>query len=233
MKFFNQLLDLIYPENLYCVCCGDTIEQSRIHGLCDSCIERIPWFTDNPFKNQMEDFAFSGVLPCCLYGFYARPIISKVKLAGAPYAAKGIGILMGERMKNEMDADPSFRPDAILAVPMHRDKMQTRGFNQAELLASYAAAQSGVEYLPGALIKIQATESMRMSDANTRRQLLQGSFAISGEWAERIKGRHLILLDDVMTTGSTVDAVSRVLLSAGARRVDILCFAVTPNKKDV
>ena len=72
---------------------------------------------------------------------------------------------------------------------------------------------------------------MRLSDALTRRQMLQDAIVISEAYREKIKGKHIILIDDVITTGSTVDAASRVLLESGAKQVDVLCFAITPNKK--
>ena len=231
MKFFDQILDLVYPENLYCICCDDTMEQSRIHGICDSCSGKINWSIGNPFENQMEDFAFSNVFPCCYYGFYARRIISRVKLSGSSYAAKGIGLLLGERLKLEMDNDPDWDPDAVIAVPMHKDKMLARGFNQAELLACHSAGEAGISYWNSALTKIKPTHSMRLSDALTRRQMLQDAIVISEAYREKIKGKHIILIDDVITTGSTVDAASRVLLESGAKQVDVLCFAITPNKK--
>jgi len=230
-NFFKTLSDLVYPENLYCICCGDTIEQSRIHGLCDRCISKMQWFTDNPYKNQMDEFSFSDIYPCCIYGFYARRVISKIKLSGTPYAAKGIGLLMGERLLNEIERR-NIAPDCIIAVPMHSSKLAVRGYNQTELLAGYADRVSGVRYLKGALTKTKATVSMRMSDAVTRKNMLKGTFAVNEAYRDKLRGKHIILLDDVVTTGSTVDAVSGVLLDAGASRIDVLCFAVSANKKD-
>ena len=228
MVNWNKALDLVYPENLYCSCCGDTMQQNRIYGICDTCAEKMVWFTGNPFRSQMEDFAFSEVLPCCYYGFMARRIVSRMKLSGTSYSAKGIGLLLAERLKQEL-ARPEYQPDALLAVPMHKEKRRMRGFNQTELLAGAISSETGIPFWQDAVRKTKATQSMRMSDAVTRRQALEDAMQVNPAFTELVRGRHLIVVDDVVTTGSTVDALSRVLLSAGAKQVDVLCFAITPN----
>ena len=227
-KKFEKLLDLIYPENLYCLCCGDTMEQSRFYGICDVCAEKLSWYTGNPFRSQMDEFAFTEIFPCCYYGFYARRIVSRIKLSGTPYAAGGIGRLLADRLKEEL-ARPEYHPDALIAVPMHREKLRMRGYNQTELLARRIAEVLPLPYREGVLLKNKATQSMRMSDAFTRRHLLEDSMAVRPDQAAWVRGKHLVVVDDVVTTGSTVDAVSRVLLAAGASQVDVLCFAITPN----
>ncbi len=114
----------------------------------------------------------------------------------------------------------------VTCVPMHRDKLRKRGYNQAELLAKAAAKELGLPYAD-LLIKQKATASMRGSDAQTRRGLLTDSFTLAKDAEDRIRDKHIILVDDVMTTGSTADVCARLLRSGGAARVDVLCFAVS------
>ncbi len=220
--FLEWLLDAVYPQNIYCLCCGDSMENSRIHGICDVCAEKIDWRTENTLKRHMEEFAFDELFMCCVYGFYPRQIMSRFKLAGNPYAARPIGRLLGERLMME-----DIKPDALIAVPMHKEKQKKRGFNQSELLAEYAAKTSGISFVPGVLLKPEKTASMRLSDGRARRNQLEGSFAVSPKYQEWVKGRDLILVDDVVTTGSTADACARLLKEAGAARVSVLCFAGT------
>ena len=220
------VLDLLYPEGLYCLCCGDIIEASRVHGICDRCSREIYWNISDPLERDLDMFSFDGVLPCCRYGYRPRQIISGFKNGGRPYAAEPIGRLMGERLFMS-----GIEADIIAAVPMHRDKERARGFNQAELLAEKACAEylrlggKGLRYVKGLLEKPVPTESMRGSDAVKRRSLLHTSFSLSSQYADIIIDKRIILADDVVTTGSTADACARVLKEAGAGRVYVLCFA--------
>lgn len=225
-RLLSAALDIVYPEGLYCLCCGDIIEPSRRHGICDRCSSEIYWNISDPLERDLDMFSFDGVLPCCRYGYRPRQIISGFKNGGRPYAAKPIGSLMGERLFMS-----GLEADIIAAVPMHRDRLRARGFNQAELLAEQAQLEyerlggKGLRYIPGLMQKPVATDSMRGSDAVKRRSLLHTSFSLSSQYADIIINKRIILADDVVTTGSTADACARVLKEAGAGRVYVLCFA--------
>jgi len=205
------------------------MQKNRVHGLCDSCAEKIEWLTEDPFRSALSGFAFDSVKACCRYGFYVRQIMNKLKLGGEAYIAEGLGKLMGERMLLEFDSPEegsASAPDIVTSVPMHREKLLKRGYNQAELLAKAAAKECGLPYAV-LLVKQRATASMRGSDAETRRSMLTDSFAPAKGAEELINGKHILLADDVITTGSTADACARVLRSCGAARVSVLCFAVS------
>ncbi|MBR0130897.1 MAG: ComF family protein [Firmicutes bacterium] len=218
----DGLLDTVYPENIYCLCCGDSMENSRIHGICDVCASKIDWCTENTLKRHMDEFAFDELFMCCVYGFYPRQIMSRFKLAGNPYAARPLGRLLGERLLME-----HIHPDALTAVPMHLEKLKKRGFNQAELLAEYAAKTADIAHVPGLLMKTEMTASMRLSDGRARRSQLEGSFDIAPKYRDWVRNKYIVIVDDVVTTGSTADACSRLLKEAGASRVAVLCFAGT------
>lgn len=216
----ESLLDLIYPENIYCCCCGDFIDKSRIHGLCDSCSEKIDWTFKDPFDLALDEFSFSGVFTCCTYGFYPRKIIHSLKFSANTYVAKGIGKLMGERL---IHTGIDF--DLILPVPSAKGKKIQRGFNQAELLAEYASKESLVPFRTDILLKKRETKSMRMSSGDERRFMLKDAFSVENPSA--IRDKTLVLLDDVVTTGSTAEECSRALMDSGAAKVYVLCFSAS------
>jgi competence protein ComFC len=216
----GTVLDLIFPENLYCMCCDDLIDNSRIHGICDSCIEKIVWTVENPYKSAMDEFSFDDVLACCIYGFYPRRIIHGLKLNGQTYVAKGLGKLMAERAMLSPD-----KYDMLIPVPSTKKKDKKRGFNQAQLLAKYAARELGLPLEEKILYKRRETASMRTSTGTERRFLLQNVFDTENTY--RILGKNILLVDDVITTGSTADECARVLKAAGCAKVSILCFACT------
>ncbi|MBQ3930985.1 MAG: ComF family protein [Firmicutes bacterium] len=220
----GKALDLVFPQNIYCLCCGDTMESSRIHGICDKCAEKINWLDHDPFRASLEDFAFDHVLSCCVYGFYPRRIMHDLKLHGKPYIARSIGPLMAEKVLTETALTGGVYT-ALLPVPCTAAKRRKRGYNQAELLAKYAAKQLGLPVWTDVLIKTKETPSMRLSTGEERRNLMQGVFAVDQNTCAKLPGADILLVDDVLTTGSTADACARTLKDAGARTVTVLCFA--------
>ena len=230
-KALKETLGAIYPENLYCIACGDTIEAAtRVHGLCDACIEKMDWNTANPYEEIMDEFAFDQLWTCCRYGFYPRRIMNGLKLGAKTYYARGLGLLLAERVLQgcEEDGIEAENFDMVVPVPMTRTKLAQRGYNQAELLAREVCNELGMSLDTRSLCKIRDTRSMRFSDARTRRTALNGAFAVraAAEDVHPLSGRHVLLVDDVSTTGSTFDACARALKDAGAASVTCLCFAV-------
>ena len=220
----NRLLDLVFPQNIYCLCCGDTMESSRVHGICDKCAEKINWLDHDPFRASLEDFAFDHVLSCCVYGFYPRRIMHDLKLHGKPYIARSIGPLMAEKVLAEK-ALTGGEYTAMVPVPCTKAKKKKRGYNQAELLAKYAAKELGLPIWTDVLMKVIETPSMRLSTGEERRNLMQGVFSVDQNTCAKLRGADILLVDDVLTTGSTADACAHALKDAGAKAVSVLCFA--------
>lgn len=221
-------LSAAFPENIYCICCGDVTDPESKSGLCARCAEKLPWAFENPFRSYMDEFAFDDVWPCVRYGSYARKIMNGLKNGGQSYMAENVGQMLAERVQLEWEI-----PDLFAAVPSHRSKLQKRGYNQAELLAEAAAKRLKLPYQKGLLEKVRATGSMRMADGQTRRSMLEDSFAVSSQYRSILQGKTVCLVDDVATTGSTADACARVLKAAGAAKVVLLVFGASSGYKKV
>lgn len=115
-------------------------------------------------------------------------------------------------------------PEALLVpVPLHPGRLRERGFNQAELLAQALAGRLGRPCEPGALVRRRETAPQAGLSAAARRRNVVGAFAVRRQ--ARVAGRPLVLVDDVVTTGATVQACARVLLAAGAREVRLVSVA--------
>jgi len=108
-------------------------------------------------------------------------------------------------------------------VPLHRRRLQWRGFNQAALLAKAVARRMGCGLDVMALTRIRDTPPQTSQDSTQRRLNVRGAFAVTG--AGRIANRSLFLVDDVMTTGATLNECARTLVAAGARKVDVFTLA--------
>jgi ComF family protein len=115
--------------------------------------------------------------------------------------------------------------DGLVPVPLHWRRLWARRFNQSAALAQAVAAESGVPMVHGALRRIKATPQQVGLTRAQRADNIQGAFRVAEAGKAAVRGRRLILVDDVLTTGATVEGCARALLRAGAANVDVLVFA--------
>jgi ComF family protein len=115
--------------------------------------------------------------------------------------------------------------DVVVPVPMHRWRLFTRRFNQSAMLAREIVRRTGLRLETGALIRVRATPPQVGLSRREREANVAGAFKVSERGRQQLAGRRVLLVDDVITTGSTVDACARVLKSAGAASVDVLALA--------
>ncbi|MFZ0708095.1 MAG: ComF family protein [Candidatus Korobacteraceae bacterium] len=205
-----ECLDALAPIRLaQCVLCGERLAPAQLligNGQCQACCEYPPNF----------DRAIS-------YGEYdagLRDLIHLLKYDGVLPAAKPLGKLLAESIAQLRLSDV----DAIVVpVPLHSSKRRERRFNQADLIA-----RAALEHLPpqfaldrDVLVRQRPTRSQVGLDREARIQNMHGAFRVIAP--QRIKGRTVVVVDDVMTTGTTVSECARVLKRAGAEKV----FAAT------
>lgn len=118
----------------------------------------------------------------------------------------------------------------LLPVPLSPSRLRQRGFNQAALLANWLGKALQLPVDGGLLQRVQEQQSQQGLSANERRRNLKQAFALVKD--ARLEGRHLALVDDVLTTGATADSLALLLKRAGAGRVDVYCLARTPPPGD-
>ena len=116
--------------------------------------------------------------------------------------------------------------DLIVPVPLNRWRLWQRRFNQAALLAQALGKRTGIPADPLALVRVKATASQVGMSAGQRRRNVQAAFRVPDRKKDRISGRNILLVDDVITTGATANACARVLKRAGAARVDVVALAL-------
>jgi ComF family protein len=152
------------------------------------------------------------------YGEISRKVALKLKYGGRPGVAETIARLMQRHL------DPA--EGAILApVPLHRWRIWRRGYNQSALIASALAARSGLEARLDIVQRVKATPPLRSMGPRERREAVRGAFRIHPARKAGLKGKAVVLVDDVYTSGATANACARVLKRAGAAQVNILCWA--------
>ena len=155
---------------------------------------------------------------CGLYEGALRASI--IALKREPNVPRNLALLMSDTCKRE----PLNRATCILAVPLHPEREKQRGFNQATVLAEALSRLAQLPFVDRALVRTQHTGRHRAGmDAQARRESVENAFVVTHP--RLIEGEHILLVDDVFTTGATASACSRALLEAGAEEVLVLTIA--------
>ena len=213
IKIFDYILNLIYPPK--CVFCGTVIDKSDI---CEECEKTLP-FTKGDSIYQKFPFVDKCISPL-YYKDYVRRAVLRFKFAGCSCYSRRLGGIMSECAENNLDCGSI---DMVSCIPLSRKRMHDRGYNQAELLAKEISKKVGVEYLP-TLKKIRHnTAQSTIKDSKQRAANVIGAYRVID--AEEVKGKYILLVDDVVTTGSTVSECARILKKSGAKAVYCVTLA--------
>jgi ComF family protein len=208
----------------YCSVCGEGLHFPAGIGAAES---RCPLCqrADPPFERAIAYGSYDAGL---------RDLIHVLKFQQVRPAAEVLGRIMAKTMANLEQAMP-VGTIAVVPVPLHKRKQSQRGFNQAEIIARSALKQLSrpkrYELCTGVLLRRRETGSQIGLTRHQRRENLRGAFAVSDP--TRILNRDILLIDDVLTTGTTASECARVLLRAGAARVWVATVARTLKISDV
>ena len=214
-RVIEKGLDLLYPPALYCICCGNLIDESRTYHLCDHCIAHMRW--DGADAKVMDGM---NIFRCTQYGLYERTLIFDLKYNGKTYIARDISDIMVDRLAL---AEIAF--DVIVPVPMYGKKERARGFNQAALIGKYMGNRTGKPCWAHCLVRTEETRPMRGLSPTEREENVKGKFALSEKYGTMLDGKHVLLIDDFYTTGSTARACYQALLAGNPKSVTFLAFA--------
>lgn len=136
----------------------------------------------------------------------------------------GCAGLLGTMLADQIGAVSGSKPDAIIPVPLHPGRLRHRGFNQALELARPLGEILQIPLLPNAITRIRATPKQSKNNLRVRQANVRGAFAIASDDIPR----HVAIIDDVVTSGSTVNEVARVLRAAGIEDIEVWAVARTP-----
>jgi ComF family protein len=168
---------------------------------------------------------FSKTVSPFIYEFPLKPIIHQIKYSQKRYWVKPLAKLMTNSIKHTYCNDQL--PDLLIPIPIHKQKKTERGFNQSALICRKLSKQLKLAESHHTLIKVKQTNAQANLSKAKRLQNLKGSFDVKNR--HEIKGKHIAIIDDVMTTKATAELSSKLLIDAGAKRVDVWCIARTPK----
>jgi len=226
-------LDVLYPP----ICLACRAATSEADALCSTCW-RAMRFIERPFCDRLgspfEHDLGEGLLSAqavtdppvfqrarAVARFEdgpARRLVHRLKYSDRGELARPMGAWMARA-----GADVLADADAITPVPLHARRLWTRRFNQAAALAREIARRTGKPFEPALLRRVKATRSQVGLSREQRVQNMQGAFRAASD--APVRGRRIVLVDDVLTSGATANAAARALLRAGAAQVDLIVFA--------
>ena len=230
----EALVSLVFPP--HCALCSASVETGQY--LCPECAEKAQFILP-PFCricSQPFDGAIEGEFTCsncadrtfhfeCAVAKYratgvVRELVHRFKYNSCVYLRQPLADWLEATLADERIREQAC--DWLVPVPLHSARFREREFNQAEVLAKLLAARAGMRVLP-ALQRIRYTTTQTRLDREERMQNLRDAFRVRHN--TRVSGSHLILVDDVFTTGSTVEECARVLKQAGAASVRVITVA--------
>lgn len=233
-QYLRNGLDLLLPPQ--CLSCGTIVVGDA--GLCSDCWDNIAFLGPPqcprcgfPFEFEMgEDVlcgaclrappAFDRCRAAFRYHEESRKLILDFKHGDRTYLAPALARLLYQAGRDLVNS-----ANVIVPVPLHRWRLARRRFNQSGLLAIELGKLSGRPVLSDAVLRHRATQSQGGLNRRARNRNVRGAFRIRASAREKLRGKRVLLIDDVFTTGATVNAATRCLLRGGAAAVDILTLA--------
>ena len=234
-----SLRQLLLPA--HCMACGRPSPPAARVPLCDPCSRALAQLIEAPYCPHCGRHAgpYSAGPDGCLFcrhypvrhqatvrlGDYKDPLrrlILRCKYERRPEVAPLLGRLLAERLAR---ADWADLVDVVVPVPLHWTRRCRRGFNQADLLARSLISGGGRPIMRRRLLRVRPTPHQRLMEAKDRPANVRGAFALRRRAAAEVAGKHVLLIDDIMTSGSTVAECTRVLRAAGAAAVYVAVVA--------
>ncbi len=236
-NLINVFLEFLYPENISCILCNNPISKNTTYSMCKDCFNNINFILDGCIKcgkpiinYSLEEQSIEGCSYCLNKGFYFDKVISCVeyteiskkivfgfKYNNKTYLSKYIAIIMKEKLELE-----NIKFDYILFVPLHKKRLRKRGFNQAEKIAKSLSGMIDVPVIDNISRKYN-TKRLYKLGKEERINELKNAFIINNNIIN-LKNKNVLLIDDIFTTGSTVNEISKVLKINGVNKIFVSTF---------
>ena len=213
--FLHKALGFIFPPK--CIFCGKIMPPNADIDICEGCFGSIPFAEEIMLRQPVEERMRDGcdeIICICRYEGIIKDSLIRCKFYNKPSYCRTFGRLMAEKAKKVLDAQ---RFDMIAAIPLHKDRENERGYNQSFLISKELSRRTGIPEMSRLLSRVRRTDSQSLLAKNERLINVKDAFRVND--GGKIKGKTIILIDDIMTTGATLNECGRVLKEAGAEKV--------------
>ncbi len=223
--FYKNLVvpvqDFIYPP--LCFLCDKRLENGGVR-MCGECWPNFPSFhVGDPVWHELKNrFAQDGAVSDFLSCFYfeqqgrLQKVIHLLKYQGI----RSMGVMLGKEIGYRILQSTAFgSADVLLPVPLHKLRQRERGFNQSEIICEGISTVTGIPTRANVIHRVKYTQSQTKLNLEERRSNVGDAFRINPHYSEAVKRKRVILVDDVITTGSTISACAKELVREGAEFV--------------
>lgn len=234
LKVRDRILDIIFPKSIKCIFCDEELTSHAVNRTCEDCQRTLPFISRGcPKCGSILNDNNSGVCANCkannfdfeqarsvfVYTDKVVSVIHRFKYSSQIYLADPLADYMSDVL-----ATWDIEPDIITAVPLHKARERERGYNQSRLLGEHIAKKLKYPYMD-LCTKIVDNPSQTTLDVASRKSNVVGAYKFIDSKRKVVKGKTILLIDDIYTTGSTVNEVTKVLKQAGADKVYVLTLA--------
>lgn len=237
----QKFADTFYPKHIKCICCKSELNKQNVYDICEKCYSNLPFLRHNLCIRCGLKFDKQGsgtCLNCKANNFYfelARSalnfeqgvvkIIHKFKYAKYKFLAQPLSYLLYDTLLIQ-----DWKLDAICYVPLHNNREKQRGYNQSRELANCLSSLTNLPILHN-ISRIKDTPTQTKLSRKQRQENVKDCFKISDK--NSVKNLNILLIDDVFTTGSTTNEISKILKQADANKVYVLTIAHAGFKQKI
>lgn len=241
MKDIREALNFLFP-NHSCLICRTEINKSKHELICDACVSKLPVSKNTCAKCgqriglhsivcdrcKKAEWHFDKAVSVFVYVGEVVEMVLRLKYNAEGDVAKAVAPFMVNCITTT-GLNVEKETPLLIPVPLTPKRLKARGYNQAELLAKEISARTGIPVETSAIARIKQTEKQQDMTAKQRAENLKNAFSVLNK--SLVEGKTILLIDDVLTTGATVNECSRMLKKAGAKRVYAITIANTELKK--
>lgn len=227
MKWISDLIDLIFPRT--CLVCGELLSPQE-KDICLDCLSKLPRIE----KIHLEEIekTFWGKIAVeratsFIYYHKSSPynnIIHNLKYKNCPEPGERLAFLAASELMERGFFDGI---DCIVPLPLSKKKLRKRGYNQCDYIAEGISRATGIPIIKDAVKRTTANETQTHKNRDERWKNVEGIFALSD--ATKLEGRHILLIDDILTTGATLASCAKTIEDGCSCKISIFTLAYTYN----
>jgi len=227
VNFLKNIFTLFFPD--VCLACGEQLLANE-PVLCLNCRHDLPTTNFSFEANNLVEKSFYGRFPIqsatALFYYYKKGTVQKLIHNLKYKGQQQVGVFTGKWLAEELFENPRFKNiDYIIPVPLHKNKLKKRGYNQVTTFGESLSKKLKITYKEDVLVRVSFTKTQTKKTRFDRWKNVQELFYVSD--LKILENKHILLIDDVITTGATLEACCNALKKTRGIKISIACMAFT------